>query len=81
MRVQIRMVPINAIDPALMSRLELCLEERFLYAFEIERALAVPRNALNSTRGQMFLPTLTARVARQYPERDGVLLALTDFDL
>jgi archaemetzincin len=81
MDTQLRIVPINAIDPTFLARLALCLEERFLYRISIEHALDIPRSAVNSSRGQMFLGTLTGRVLRQYPEDDGLLLALTDFDL
>lgn len=81
MDTQLRIVPINAIDPGFLSRLALCLEERFLYSIAVERALAVPRTAVNSARQQMFLSTLTGKVLRQYPDGDGLLLAITDFDL
>jgi archaemetzincin len=81
MDTQLRIVPINAIDPGFLSRLALCLEERFLYHITVERALAVPRTAVNSARQQMFLSTLTTKVLRQYPDGDGLLLAITDFDL
>ncbi|MHB1550235.1 MAG: archaemetzincin family Zn-dependent metalloprotease [Vulcanimicrobiaceae bacterium] len=81
MEAQIRIVPINAIDPAFLSRLGLCLEERFLYSVSVERPLAVPRGAVNSTRGQMFLSTLTSKILREYPDDHGLLLALTEFDL
>ena len=78
---QLRIVPINAIDPAFLQRLGLCLEERFLYSVQVERALAVPRTAVNSARQQMFVSTLTAKVLRQYPDDAGLLLSITDFDL
>jgi archaemetzincin len=81
MDTQLRIVPINAIDPGFLARLGLCLEERFLYHVTVERALAVPRTAVNSARQQMFLSTLTSKVLRQYPDGDGMLLAITDFDL
>jgi archaemetzincin len=81
METQLRIVPINAIDPTFLARLALCLEERFLYSISVEHAVVIPRSAVNSSRGQMFLGTLTSRVLRQYPEDDGLLLALTDFDL
>jgi archaemetzincin len=77
----IRIVPINAIDATFLDRLALCLEERFLASTHIERALAVTRSALNATRGQLFLSTLTAKVLRAYPGDDGVRLAITEFDL
>ncbi|MGZ3504310.1 MAG: archaemetzincin family Zn-dependent metalloprotease [Vulcanimicrobiaceae bacterium] len=81
METQLRIVPINAIDPEFLSRLGLCLEERFLYQANVERALAVPRSAVNSARQQMFLSTLTSKVLREYPDGDGLLLAVTEFDL
>jgi archaemetzincin len=77
----LRIVPINAIDTAFLQRLGLCLEERFLYHVAVERALAVPRSAVNSARQQMFSSTLTTKVLRQYPDDAGLLLAVTDFDL
>lgn len=78
---RIAIVPINAVEAAFTSRLALCLEERFLYSVEIDRTLAVPRSALNATRGQMFLSTLTAKIVRAHAIEDGLLLALTDYDL
>jgi archaemetzincin len=78
---RIRIVPINTVDSEFLDRLALCLEERFLASARIERSLVVPRSALNSTRQQLFLSTLTAKVVRAHPEDDGVLLAITDFDL
>ena len=77
---QIRIVPINAVDATFLDRLALCLEERFIASASIERALAVPRSALNATRGQLFLSTLISRVRRAHPEA-GMLLAVTEFDL
>lgn len=77
----LRIVPINAIDSAFLQRLGLCLEERFLYRVSVERALVVPRSAVNSARQQMFVSTLTTKVLRQYPDDSGLLLAITDFDL
>lgn len=77
----LRIVPINAVDAAFLQRLGLCLEERFLYSVTVERALAVSRSAVNSARQQMFVPTLTSKLLRQYPDDNGLLLAITDFDL
>lgn len=81
MDTRLRIVPINAIDPAFLQRLGLCLEERFLFSATVERALAVPRSAVNSTRQQMFVATLTTKVLRQHHDDVGLLLAITDFDL
>ncbi|MEO6834668.1 MAG: archaemetzincin family Zn-dependent metalloprotease [Candidatus Tumulicola sp.] len=81
MNPSIRIVPINTVDAAFLDRLALCLEERFLARVRVERSLVVPRSALNSTRQQLFLSTLTSKVLRAYPEDDGVRLAITDFDL
>lgn len=79
--LDLRIVPINAVDAAFLRRLGLCLEERFLYSVTVERALVVPRSAVNSSRQQMFVSTLTTKVLRQHPEGGGLLLAITDFDL
>ncbi len=81
MESRIRIVPINALDGIFLDRLAICLEERFLMSARVERALAVPRSALNNTRAQLFLNTLTTRVARAFPDDGGTLLAVTDFDL
>ena len=81
MESHLRIIPINALDTAFLSRLALCLEERFLYAVSVERGLAVPRSAVNSARGQLFLSTLYGRILRNHPEGEGLLLGITDFDL
>ncbi|HXM08254.1 MAG TPA: archaemetzincin family Zn-dependent metalloprotease [Candidatus Acidoferrum sp.] len=81
MNSRIRIVPINAIEAKFLDRLGLCLEERFLSTVRVERSLVVPRSALNVTRQQLFANTLTTRVMRAHPDGDGVLLAVTDFDL
>jgi len=78
---RIRIVPINTVDAVFLDRLALCIEERFLAAARVERSLAVPRGSLNSTRQQLFLSTLTSKVLRSHPQDDGVLLAITDYDL
>lgn len=77
----IRIVPINTVDAAFLDRLATCLEERFLASARVERSLVVPRSSLNATRGQLFASTLSSKVVRAHPEADGVLLAVTDFDL
>lgn len=81
MESPIRIVPINTVDGGFLDRLALCLEERFLYAARVERSLSVPRSALNNTRQQLFLSTLTAKVLRAHPEAGGTLLAVTEYDL
>jgi len=75
------MVPVNSIEPGFLDRLARCLEERFLYHAEVERALMIPRSSVNNQRGQMFLTTLTSKIARAHPSEDGFIMALTDFDL
>ena len=78
---QISIVPINTVDAAFLDRLAPCLEERFLVSARVERSLVVPRSTLNSTRGQLFVATLTTKVQRAHPHAESVLLAVTDFDL
>ncbi len=77
---QISIVPINAKDVAVLERLALCIEERFLFTCVVERTLRIPSTALNGVRKQMFFNTLVARVAAA-PAVDGFRLAITDFDL
>jgi len=81
MESRIRIVPVNAMDGTFLDRLAPCIEERFLCTVDLERSLAVPRSALNSTRGQLFLSTLVTRVRRAHPEGGVIYLALTDYDL
>ena len=78
---QISIVPINTIDSEFLTRLALCLEERFLFTCHVERTLRVPRSSLNGVRKQMFLNTLVTRIVAATPEVDGLRLAITDFDL
>jgi predicted Zn-dependent protease len=81
MDAAVRIVPINTIDAVFLDRFSLCLAERFLATVRIERALVIARSALNATRQQLFLTTLTSRVRRAFSDGDGILLAITDFDL
>ncbi len=78
---QIGIVPINTIESDFLSRLALCLEERFLFTCTVEGTLRVPRSALNGVRKQMFLNTLISRVVSATQPLDGLRLAITDFDL
>jgi archaemetzincin len=81
MESRIRIVPINAMEGTFLDRLAPTLEERFLAAVSIERALAIPRSALNATRAQLFLSTLIARVRRAHPDSGAIYLAITEYDL
>ncbi len=78
---EISIVPINAIDAGMLTRLALCLEERFLATCVVRAPLAVPRSALNSTRGQLFFGSLASRLAAAYDARDGLILGVTEYDL
>ena len=78
---EISIVPINTIDAELLTRLALCLEERFLAAAVVRASLAVPKSALNSARGQLFFGSIAARLSAAYDTRDSLVLAVTDFDL
>src|ERR1700729_637199 len=77
---EISIVPINAIDAGLLTRLALCLEERFLATAVVRAPLAVPKSALNSTRGQLFFGSLVARLASAYETREDLVLGITEFD-
>lgn len=80
METQLRIVPVNGIDREFLSRLSLCLAERFLYSVVVENSLALSRSALNTTRQQLFLPTLSTKLLREHGS-GGLLLGITDFDL
>jgi archaemetzincin len=78
---EISIVPINAIDPGILTRLALCLEERFLARALVRTPLSIPRSALNSTRGQLFVGSLVNRLTAAYDAREALVLGVTDFDL
>jgi archaemetzincin len=78
---QIAIVPVNTIDSSFLSRLALCLEERFLFTCSVEPALRVPQTALNSSRKQLFLNTLLTKVGTVSASAGGYRLAVTEFDL
>ena len=78
---RIFIVPINAIDRTFLSRLTICLEERFIANVSVGDRLEVPSAALNSQRSQMFANSLVSRVVRAAPVADGLRLAITEYDL
>ncbi|MBC5810756.1 MAG: archaemetzincin family Zn-dependent metalloprotease [Candidatus Eremiobacteraeota bacterium] len=71
----------NTIDSSFLSRLALCLEERFLFACHVERAVRIPRTSLNGVRRQLFFNTLISKVAAAPRSEAGIRLAITDYDL
>lgn len=78
---RIFVVPINAIDRTFISRLTVCLEERFIASVLVADRLDVPPGALNSQRHQMFVNSLISRVARSAAAEDALRLAVTEYDL
>ena len=78
---EISIVPINAIDAGVLTRLSLCLEERFLATAVVRSTLPVPKSALNSARGQLFFGSLVSRLSSVYETREDVVLGITDYDL
>ena len=78
---QVSIIPVNAIDAPFLARLGLCLEERFLLPFVVERPIDVPQTAVNSSRKQVFLNTVVTKLLGAYPSVDGYLLGITHFDL
>jgi len=78
---EISIVPINSIDAGLLTRLALCLEERFLATAVVRATLALPKTALNSARGQLFFGSLVGRLVAAYETRDELVLGVTEFDL
>jgi archaemetzincin len=78
---EISIVPINTIDHPLLTRLALCLEERFLASCIVRAPLSVPKTALNSVRKQLFFGSVAAKLAASNEGRDGIALGVTEFDL
>jgi archaemetzincin len=78
---ELSIVPINTIDTGLLTRLALCLEERFLYRCVVRTPLAVPKTVLNSVRKQLFFGSIAAKLCAAYESHDELLLGITDFDL
>ena len=77
----ISIVPINKIDADFMTRLGLCLEERFLAPFIVRSSLQIPKKVLNGVRGQLFTGALSTHLASAYPPGESYVLAITDYDL
>jgi archaemetzincin len=78
---ELRIVPVNAIDSSLLSRIGMCLEERFLLTATVERPIRIPQTAVNSARKQLFVNTVMSKALAAQPPFDGYVLAITDFDL
>jgi len=78
---ELSIVPINAIDTGLLTRLGLCLEERFLYRCVVRTPLSVPKTILNNVRKQLFFGSIAAKISAAYELRDEIVLGVTDFDL
>lgn len=78
---RISIVPVNTVDASFLTRLALCLEERFLFPCSVESTVRMPATVLNSVRKQLFLNTLLSKVVSATPQLDGYRLAITDFDL
>jgi archaemetzincin len=78
---EISIVPINALDHGVLTRLALCLEERFLATCIVRASLPIPKSALNSVRKQLFFGSLATKVAAAHEAGEGAVLAITEFDL
>jgi len=78
---EISVVPVNSIDHQMLTRLALCLEERFLASCVVRSSLAVPKSALNSVRKQLFFGSLAAKLATASEGREAIVLGITEFDL
>ena len=71
-------VPINVIDGGLLTRLALCLEERFLYRCVVREPLSVPKTVLNNVRKQLFFGSICGELSAAFEPREDVLLGVTD---
>jgi len=77
----ISVVPVNSIDHQLLTRLALCLEERFLASCVVRASLAIPKSALNSVRKQLFFGSVASKLAARSDRGEGVILGITEYDL
>jgi archaemetzincin len=78
---EISIVPINVIDHSLLTRLALCLEERFLATCIVRASLPIPKSALNGVRKQLFFGSLAGKLSAAHESRDGGVLGVTEYDL
>ncbi len=78
---ELSIVPINSIDGGLLTRLGLCLEERFLYSCVVRTPLRVPNSVLNSVRKQLFFGSIASKLAAAHELREALILGVTDYDL
>lgn len=78
---EISIVPINTIDAGLLTRLALCLEERFLFTCVVRAPLRLPKSALNSVRKQLFFGSAVTKLTTAYETQDEIVLGVTDYDL
>ena len=78
---EISVVPVNSIDHQLLTRLALCLEERFLASCVVRSSLAIPKSALNSVRKQLFFGSVASKLATANEGREGIVLGITEYDL
>src|ERR1700691_3784759 len=78
---EISVVPINMIDHQVLTRLALCLEERFLATCIVRASLPIPKTALNSVRKQLFFGSLATKLGAAHESREGAVLGITEFDL
>jgi archaemetzincin len=76
----ISVVPVNSIDHQLLTRLALCLEERFLASCVVRASLPIPKSALNSVRKQLFFGSVASKLATAN-DGEGVILGITEYDL
>jgi archaemetzincin len=78
---EISVVPVNSIDHHMLTRLALCLEERFLASCVVRSSLPVPKSALNSVRKQLFFGSVASKLASGNDGREGIVLGITEYDL
>jgi archaemetzincin len=77
----ISVVPVNAIDHQVLTRLALCLEERFLASCVVRASVAVPKSALNGVRKQLFFGSVAAKLAVANEGSESIVLGITEYDL
>ncbi|MBI2263905.1 MAG: archaemetzincin family Zn-dependent metalloprotease [Armatimonadetes bacterium] len=73
--------PMGQIDDFLAYRLACCLEERFLFKFQVQRTQPFPRFAYNNIKKQYFAPAILKKTKNIRSEGSGYAIGLVDVDI
>lgn len=72
---------VGEVDLRLLYQLVCCIEERFLYRFQIESSLSAPTSAFNAVKKQYFAPALMSKMKSSFSPEIKYALGVTRLDL